>query len=186
MYDANRGQLLRSLHRQGAQAYRIQQLKNSRIRANAQGKRQNSDGHKTRIPEQQTCAIAEVAPQACNQPFSSISAYWQWRAGGVDGGLQAGSQSAVVEFPEQCLIGEVGADSANQHLVIAVAQMLAEFFDHFGFAHRDQDSARRWPLESLWASQAFSASVMRWMAMTKFNQVERWALSISLPGAVSL
>jgi hypothetical protein len=52
----------------------------------------------------------------------------------MHGGLEAGDQSAIVQLAQQSLIGEVGADSADQHPVVAIAQVLAEFFDYVSFA----------------------------------------------------
>src|SRR5215469_794559 len=60
--DAHKSQRLRIFHRQGAQPHRIDELKDCRIRADAQGQRKNRNCRKCFINAQQARAIANILP----------------------------------------------------------------------------------------------------------------------------
>src|SRR5205085_12642069 len=65
--DADFDELLGVFHRQRADAYRVEQLKDRGVGADAERERQNGHDGETRIETQQPRAVLEIAPRAVDE-----------------------------------------------------------------------------------------------------------------------
>src|ERR1700722_4751186 len=121
-------------YRQQSQTHRIEKLKNGRVRANAQRKREYGDDRKTgALPKLAHC-VTKVSAEATKKfrlPSASSS---QWLMRSRNRACQPFQQAPVFKLGVQGLICLIDINTSYEHFLIAVAQVLAQLFNNLGFA----------------------------------------------------
>ena len=173
--------------RKAAQPDRVEQLEDRRVRADAEGEREDRDDGEARLEEEPPRAVAEVLAEAGEEDPPPVSGGGtRDGAGGGSDSFSRGAERGAGELLQRRSGARRREPPAGQQLRVAVVEVLRDLLDDRRLARRIEirrpDEARA---DLRATTQAFSASVIRRIASTKAAQALCCRRSVFRPAAVN-